>query len=163
MSHPAQTPKYLKDYQAPAHLIPKTELLFDIHPEHTQIQATLHIVPQDNAGDLILHGDAQLLAVQINGETQPENTYTLQSDTLTLHHTPAAPFTLTLTTRVEPQHNKSFDGLYASGGNLYTQCEPEGFRRITYHPDRPDVMSVHHRNPRRPNRLSRAAVQRQSY
>ena len=142
MSHPAQTPKYLKDYQAPAHLIPKTELLFDIYPEHTQIQATLHIVPQQGAGDLILHGDAQLLAVQINGETQPENAYTLQNDTLTLHHTPAAPFTLTLTTRVEPQHNKSFDGLYASGGNLYTQCEPEGFRRITYHPDRPDVMSI---------------------
>ena len=142
MSHSAQTPKYLKDYQAPTHLIPKTELLFDIYPEHTQIQATLHIVPQQGAGDLILHGDAQLLAVQINGETQPENAYTLQNDTLTLHHTPAAPFTLTLTTRVEPQHNKSFDGLYASGGNLYTQCEPEGFRRITYHPDRPDVMSV---------------------
>ena len=142
MSYPAQTPKYLKDYQAPAHLIPKTELLFDIYPEHTQIQATLHIVPQQGAGDLILHGDAQLLAVQINGETQPENAYTLQNDTLTLHHTPAAPFTLTLTTRVEPQHNKSFDGLYASGGNLYTQCEPEGFRRITYHPDRPDVMSI---------------------
>ena len=139
---PNQTPKYLKDYQAPAHLIPKTELLFDIYPEHTQIQATLHIVPQQGAGDLILHGDAQLLAVQINGETQPENAYTLQNDTLTLHHTPAAPFTLTLTTRVEPQHNKSFDGLYASGGNLYTQCEPEGFRRITYHPDRPDVMSI---------------------
>ena len=140
-----QTVKYLRDYAAPAHLVPKTELLFDIISEtEVRITATLHIEPQHDATELELHGDAKLHRIALNGETLPESRYTLNKDseTLTLHDMPAEPFVLTVETEVNPAANKSFNGLYASGGNLYTQCEPEGFRRITFHPDRPDVMGV---------------------
>ena len=140
-----QTVKYLRDYAAPAHLIPQTELLFDIIGEtEVRITTTLHIEPQHGATELELHGDATLHRIALNGETLPESRYTLNKDseTLTLHDMPAEPFVLTVETEVNPAANKSFNGLYASGGNLYTQCEPEGFRRITFHPDRPDVMGV---------------------
>ena len=140
-----QTVKYLRDYAAPAHLVPQTELLFDIIGEtEVRITATLHIEPQHGATELELHGDAALHRIALNGETLPESRYTLDKDseTLTLHDMPAEPFVLTVETEVNPAANKSFNGLYASGGNLYTQCEPEGFRRITFHPDRPDVMGV---------------------
>ena len=140
-----QTVKYLRDYAAPAHLIPQTELLFDIIGEtEVRITTTLHIDPQHGATELELHGDATLHRIALNGETLPESRYTLNKDseTLTLHDMPAEPFVLTVETEVNPAANKSFNGLYASGGNLYTQCEPEGFRRITFHPDRPDVMGV---------------------
>ena len=140
-----QTVKYLRDYAAPAHLVPKTELLFDIISEtEVRITATLHIEPQNGATELELHGDATLHRIALNGETLPESRYTLDKDseTLTLHDMPAEPFVLNVDTEVNPAANKSFNGLYASGGNLYTQCEPEGFRRITFHPDRPDVMGV---------------------
>ena len=140
-----QTVKYLRDYAAPAHLVPQTELLFDIiNDTEVRITATLHIEPQHGATKLELHGDATLHRIALNGETLPESRYTLDkgSETLTLHDMPAEPFVLTVETEVNPAANKSFNGLYASGGNLYTQCEPEGFRRITFHPDRPDVMGV---------------------
>ena len=140
-----QTVKYLRDYAAPAHLVPQTELLFDIiNDTEVRITATLHIEPQHGATELELHGDATLHRIALNGETLPESRYTLDKDseTLTLHDMPAEPFVLTVETEVNPAANKSFNGLYASGGNLYTQCEPEGFRRITFHPDRPDVMGV---------------------
>ena len=140
-----QTVKYLRDYAAPAHLVPQTELLFDIiNDTEVRITATLHIEPQHGETELELHGDAALHRIALNGETLPESRYTLDKDseTLTLHDMPAEPFVLTVETEVNPAANKSFNGLYASGGNLYTQCEPEGFRRITFHPDRPDVMGV---------------------
>ena len=140
-----QTVKYLRDYAAPAHLVPQTELLFDIiNDTEVRITATLHIEPQHGETELELHGDATLHRIALNGETLPESRYTLDKDseTLTLHDMPAEPFVLTVETEVNPAANKSFNGLYASGGNLYTQCEPEGFRRITFHPDRPDVMGV---------------------
>lgn len=136
----SQTIKYLKDYTYPQHLIPKVELLFDIYSHHTDVFATLHIEPQHQASELILQGSAKLLSIKKNDELLPESAYTVQDETLILHNMPTEPFTLHIHTQVEPQNNQSFNGLYASGGNLYTQCEPEGFRRITYHPDRPDVM-----------------------
>lgn len=133
---------YLKDYTAPTHLIPNVHLLFDIiSTQQVNVQAALHIEPQV-AGNLILHGDASLLSIELNGNTLPESAYCLdkKNETLTLLQTPNEPFVLTVHTQINPETNKSFNGLYASGGNLYTQCEPEGFRKITYHPDRPDVM-----------------------
>ncbi|ULJ70183.1 aminopeptidase N [Wielerella bovis] len=138
-----QIVKYLKDYTAPTHLVPKTDLLFEIEDTHTYVTATLHIEPQTSTqGGLKLPGDAELISLAINGEKQPENAYQLDTanETLIIKNTPNIPFILTIETRVEPSKNKSFNGLYESGGNLYTQCEPEGFRKITFHPDRPDVM-----------------------
>lgn len=136
----SQTVQYLKDYTAPTHLVPKVALLFDIvNTQCVDVTATLHIEPQIS-GSLKLHGGAKLVRLELNSETLPETAYTLENETLTLSETPAEPFILTVHTQINPEINKSFNGLYASGGNLYTQCEPEGFRKITFHPDRPDVM-----------------------
>ena len=137
-----QIVKYLKDYAAPNHLVPKVDLLFDVQNEYTDVIITLHIEPQNNEKTLILQGDAKLLMIQLNGERLPETAYSLVGEILTLPNMPTVPFTLTIQTRVFPEINKLFNGLYASDGNLYTQCEPEGFRKITFHPDRPDVMGV---------------------
>ncbi|SSY70629.1 aminopeptidase N [Alysiella crassa] len=137
-----QTVKYLKDYTAPTHLVPKTDLLFEINEQYTDVWATLHIEPQNGATELVLQGDVKLISIKKNDETLPETAYSLNpnDETLVLPNMPTEPFTLTIHTQVEPQKNKSFNGLYESEGNLYTQCEPEGFRKITFHPDRPDVM-----------------------
>ncbi|WII91273.1 aminopeptidase N [Kingella negevensis] len=137
-----QQTKYLKDYQAPTHLVPKIHLFFDIYADRTDVIASLYIEPQNGATELKLQGDAKLISIVLEGETLPETAYTYNKEieTLTLPEMPVEPFTLTIHTQVFPDTNKSFNGLYASGGNLYTQCEPEGFRTITYHPDRPDVM-----------------------
>lgn len=141
---PQQTAHYLKDYRAPEYLIPRLRLDFDIREEHTAVSAELSVEPQPQAGGtLILQGSAQLVALSLNGQRLPENAYRLENNVLTIPNVPAEPFTLTVETRLQPQHNKSLMGLYQSGGNLYTQCEPEGFRKITYHPDRPDVMGVY--------------------
>lgn len=137
-----QQTKYLKDYQAPTYLVPKIHLFFDIYADRTDVIASLYIEPQNGATELKLQGDAKLISIVLEGETLPETAYTYNKEieTLTLPEMPAEPFTLTIHTQVFPDTNKSFNGLYASGGNLYTQCEPEGFRTMTYHPDRPDVM-----------------------
>ena len=141
-----QTIKYLKDYTVPTHFIPKIELTFDIiSREKVLIDAILLVEPNaDNiSGSLKLNGSAHLLSLSLNNEILPETAYSLNIDEeiLTLHQVPTQPFTLTIQTEVNPETNKTLNGLYASGGNLYTQCEPEGFRTMTYTLDRPDVMS----------------------
>ncbi|MDO5357214.1 MAG: aminopeptidase N [Conchiformibius sp.] len=138
-----QQAKYLKDYRSPEYLVPHTALRFDIHDDHTLVTATLSIEPQPDAGALQLQGSAELVCLILNDQMLPETAYTLADDTLTVSRPPAQPFKLTIQTKLYPQHNSSLMGLYQSGGNLYTQCEPEGFRKITFHPDRPDVMSVY--------------------
>lgn len=135
-----KTIHYLKDYQAPAYLVPATELHFDIQDAHTVVTAHLRIEPQQAGAPLVLDGSAELLSVKINGsETQ---NYTLEDEKLTLADVPSQTFTVSVETLIRPSENKSLMGLYASGGSLFTQCEPEGFRKITFYPDRPDVMSV---------------------
>lgn len=141
---PRQTAHYLKDYRAPEYLVPRLRLDFDIREEHTAVRAELSIEPQPQAGGtLVLQGSAELVCLALNSQRLSENAYRLENNVLTISNVPARPFTLTVETRLQPQHNKSLMGLYASGGNLYTQCEPEGFRKITYHPDRPDVMGIY--------------------
>ena len=140
---PAQTVKHLTDYRPLAHRIHKVQLTFTLSPTATIVEAELHIVPQPNAPQsLTLDGSATLLALSLNGETQPETAYTQTAESLTLHRVPAEPFVLHITTQINPEANQTLNGLYASGGNLYTQCEPEGFRTMTYYLDRPDNMAV---------------------
>ena len=136
----AQTAKYLKDYRAPEYLVPQVRLDFDIRSEHTLVSADLSVEPQAGAGALVLQGSAELVSLALNGETLAPSAYTLAGETLTIAAVPAEPFTLSVRTKLYPHENKTLMGLYESGGNLYTQCEPEGFRKITFHPDRPDVM-----------------------
>ena len=136
-----KTVHHLKDYQAPAYLVSQTDLSFDIYDSHTDITAAVRFLPQRAGEPLVLDGSAELLSIALDGEAVQ---YGLdeKNGRLTIANPPSEPFTLTTATRVRPSENKTLMGLYESGGNLYTQCEPEGFRKITYYPDRPDVMAV---------------------
>ncbi|OSI12071.1 aminopeptidase N [Neisseria canis] len=133
------TVHYLKDYQAPDYQIRQTDLTFDIFDEETRISSRLNVEPVHTGKPLVLDGSAELVSVKLNGQEVEQ--YSLAAERLILENVPAEPFILEVETKVFPDKNKSLMGLYASGGNLYTQCEPEGFRKITFYPDRPDVMS----------------------
>lgn len=132
---------YLSDYQAPQFSIQQTQLLFTIEAQHTHVCADFIIQPHQHTSSLSLDGSAKLLAVRVNQQAHHDYVLDADNEQLHLHHLPNETFTLSIETLLYPQDNKSLMGLYASGGNLYTQCEPEGFRKITYYLDRPDVMT----------------------
>ncbi|WP_024301732.1 aminopeptidase N [Pseudogulbenkiania sp. MAI-1] len=140
----AQQPevKYLKDYQAPAFNLDRVDLKFDIFDEVTRVYSRLlvrrHSGHDDN--ELRLDGSARLMAVVLDGERLAEGRYRLDGEQLVIPDVPDS-FILEIETELDPAANTSLMGLYASNGNLFTQCEPEGFRKITYYLDRPDVMS----------------------
>lgn len=136
---------YLKDYRVPPFLIDSIDLRCELGETHTDIQAVMHLQrnPQSQAPakDLLLHGqDMELLSVAIDDKPLNPDQYQLNANSLRLLQVPQR-FVLTLRNRIKPQDNKALEGLYKSSGNFCTQCEPEGFRRITYYLDRPDVMS----------------------
>lgn len=134
----SKTVHYLKDYQTPAYRILETDLHFDIAEPQTVVKSRLTVEPQRIGEPLVLDGSAKLLSVKINGAAAD---YVLEGETLTITGVPSERFTVEVETEILPAENKSLMGLYASGGNLFTQCEPEGFRKITFYIDRPDVMS----------------------
>ena len=134
----SKTVRYLKDYQTPAYRILETDLHFDIAEPQTVVKSRLTVEPQRVGEPLVLDGSAKLLSVKINGAAVD---YVLEGETLTIAGAPSERFTVEVETEILPAENKSLMGLYASGGNLFTQCEPEGFRKITFYIDRPDVMS----------------------
>ena len=134
----SKTVRYLKDYQTPAYRILETDLHFDIAEPQTVVKSRLTVEPQRVGEPLVLDGSAKLLSVKINGAAAD---YVLEGETLTIADVPSESFTVEVETEILPAENKSLMGLYASGGNLFTQCEPEGFRKITFYIDRPDVMS----------------------
>jgi aminopeptidase N len=137
---------YLKDYRAPAFLIERTELRFELGEESTQVNARLR-VQRNPAADtpdapLVLDGEElELLAVRLDGRELQSHEWLQDADSLTLANVPDA-FVLEIVNCIKPQENTRLEGLYKSSGNFCTQCEAEGFRRITYYLDRPDVMSV---------------------
>ncbi len=141
-----QAPKaiYLKDYRAPDYLIEKTELHFDIYDGYTLVTSTLtlHSNPSTTAASqLTLHGsDVELISLSIDGKSLTTNDYEFAEETLTIKNTPTQ-FLLSCVTRIYPEKNTSLEGLYKSRSMYCTQCEAEGFRKITYYLDRPDVMS----------------------
>ena len=134
----SKTVHYLKDYQTPAYRILETDLHFDIAEPQTVVKSRLTVEPQRVGEPLVLDGSAKLVSVKINGAAAD---YVLEGETLTIADVPSERFTVEVETEILPAENKSLMGLYASGGNLFTQCEPEGFRKITFYIDRPDVMS----------------------
>ena len=134
----SKTVRYLKDYQTPAYRILETDLHFDIAEPQTVVKSRLTVEPQRVGEPLVLDGSAKLVSVKINGAAAD---YVLEGETLTIAGVPSERFTVEVETEILPAENKSLMGLYASGGNLFTQCEPEGFRKITFYIDRPDVMS----------------------
>ncbi|WP_459206175.1 aminopeptidase N [Pseudomonas sp. MLB6B] len=137
---------YLKDYQAPEYLIDETHLTFELFEDHTLVHAQLVMRRNPAHGDglpaLVLDGQhLELLSVQLDGQALSPDAYQLDADSLTLHPS-GERFTLDTSVRIHPESNTALEGLYKSGKMFCTQCEAEGFRKITYYLDRPDVMSV---------------------
>lgn len=137
----------LSEYRPPAWLVESVELDIKLHPTRTPVRATLRLKPNPAAGapaPLQLDGDGlNLVALKLDGAPLSADRYVASPDGLTIAQPPHGPFTLEIETLVDPQANTQLSGLYRSSGTYCTQCEAEGFRRITYFPDRPDVMAVY--------------------
>ncbi len=139
-------PIHLKDYRPPAWLVETVTLDVSLHPTRTKIRATLAFKPNPQSGPapLALDGDdLTLTSLKLDGTALPSESYVATSDSLLIAQPPNGPFTLEIETLVDPSANTHLSGLYRSSGTYCTQCEAEGFRRITYFPDRPDVMAVY--------------------
>lgn len=135
-----------KDYQSPAYLIDQTQLSFDLQEGYTDVHSQLSMRRNpDNDADtapLVLDGVAlQTLRIAIDGRELNETEYRIADEQLFIPSVPEA-FTFECVTRIDPDSNDALEGLYRSSGMYCTQCEAEGFRRITWYLDRPDVLSV---------------------
>lgn len=137
---------YLKNYQQPDFYIKNTDLDFQIFADKTVVRSRLEIEKniEKNAhqADLVLNGEElKLLSVAVDGEKLSDNAYQCSDKNLILSDLPNQ-FVLEIETQIHPDKNTALSGLYKSDGMFCTQCEAEGFRRITYYLDRPDVMAV---------------------
>ncbi len=143
-SSPGRTPTLLKDYQPPDFRVETVDLHFDLDPEATRVSNRMQIMRRDNSpanAPLKLHGETlRLTEVVMDGVPLQPDSYALTETGLSLPSPPDR-FTLEIETLLRPCDNTSLSGLYVSSGNFCTQCEPEGFRRITFFPDRPDVLA----------------------
>lgn len=132
----------LADYTPWPFALPKIALEVDLRGDHVLVTSHLSLEPLSTNVPLILRGvDLKLDGLAIDGESLNPSDWVQDADRLTLTRLPDRPFVLTTRCSIDPFNNTSLEGLYASGGMLTTQCEAEGFRRITFHPDRPDVLS----------------------
>ena len=138
-----QTSVHLEDYRPFPFKIPRIELNFDIQKQDVLVKADLHFEPVLQSSEpLRLQGvDLDLILIALDGQSLAPNAYSLNAAGLEIHAPPKQAFTLTTVCKLDPAANGSLEGLYSSGGMLTTQCEAEGFRRITFHPDRPDILS----------------------
>jgi aminopeptidase N len=134
------------DYKPPYYEVDSIELRFELGEETTIVRSRLAVRAgyDRSAGErpLVLNGQRLVLQeILLDGKALSAHEYELSEDSLTLHTVPPV-FTLEVETELRPQDNTFLEGLYRSGGMFCTQCEAEGFRSITYYPDRPDVLSV---------------------
>lgn len=135
---------YLEDYQVPDHLVDNVNLHFDLDAATTRVTNTMQIRrnPAGQSADLVLHGEQQdFVSLAMDGKPLQADAYQRSETRLVIPDAPAQ-FELEVVTEIHPDQNTALEGLYYSGAILCTQCEAEGFRRITYYPDRPDVMAV---------------------
>ena len=131
---------FLADYQPPAFLVDHVALEFTLHPTATRVRSTVKFRknPDSPITDFFLHGEnLNLLSAYINGVAVSP----IMSDSGLTCDVPETPFIWQSEVEIDPSANTSLSGLYMSNGMFCTQCEAEGFRRITYYPDRPDVMA----------------------
>ena len=140
----------LADYRPAPYRLERTDLIVRLFDEEALVQARLSLAPNPEAMQtavqppepLRLQGlDLELLEIRLDGQDLAPQAYSLSPECLTLCSPPQAAFVLETLVRIHPGRNTTLEGLYASGGMLTTQCEAEGFRRITFHPDRPDLLS----------------------
>lgn len=140
-------PVRLTDYRPPDWLVDQVELDFRLHPTDTRVTAKLSLRPNP-AGRLdapiVLDGDGlTLTGLALDDWPLGPNAFEVTPNALTIPVPPPRPLVLTISTRIDPSANTQLMGLYRSRGTYCTQCEAEGFRRITYFPDRPDVLAVY--------------------
>ena len=136
---------FLKDYIPPSYLVDVVDLHFDLDEDATIVRSRLVMrrneAAQSDDSTLVLNGShQQLLNIKLDGKELHAGEYQLTEEQLSIQEVPEQ-FTLEVESRINPRANTALEGLYLSSGLLTTQCEAEGFRRITYFPDRPDVMA----------------------
>jgi len=137
----------LKDYKPAAFLIDSVDLDINLEPEATRVTSRLKMRPNPAAdgkakGVVLMGQGLELVEVKLAGKKLAGKDYKVTDHDLTIKASPERAFTLELTTLCNPEANKALTGLYRSRGLYCTQCEAEGFRRVTYYLDRPDVLSI---------------------
>lgn len=143
MTDTSPQPKYRKDYCPPAYLVDDIAMDFDIQAAHTDVSTQMSVRrnPDAQGETWRLDGrEMELLKIAIDGKLIDASNYVLDGTGLTLSKLPQQ-FTLSIQNRIEPDANTALEGFYRSGEILTTQCESNGFARITYFPDRPDVLA----------------------
>ena len=139
-----ETPQAIKlaDYRPPAFLIDEVELRFDLKPNATRVKAELKVRRNGEHREPLRFNGERLkpISVAIDGRPLDDGQRSIDAEFLTIPDVPDA-FTLSTEVEIDPEANKALDGLYMSAGRFCTQCEAEGFRKITWWPDRPDVLS----------------------
>jgi aminopeptidase N len=140
-------PVRLENYRPPDWLVETVALDIALHPTRSRVRSTLTLKPNPDAAaaaPLMLDGDElNLVSVKLDGKALEAGAFTATPDGLTIAQPPQREFVLEIETAVDPTNNTQLMGLFRSSGTYCTQCEPEGFRRITYFADRPDVMAVY--------------------
>jgi aminopeptidase N len=139
-------PILLRDYRPPAFLIDTVALEFDLKPDLTHVRNRMRLRPNPACGEpettLRLDGEhIQLLELKLDGRVLPSGDYRVGPTDLTIRHVPKGAFTIEVVTTCRPESNKALQGLYRSRAIYCTQCEAQGFRRITYYLDRPDILA----------------------
>src|SRR6476469_3668291 len=129
MDQSTRQPKLLKDYAPPNYLVDTVELDFALDPKATRVKSKLRLRPNPKA-------DAAGRPLALDDDR-------LDEKSLTILNVPDRPFTVETVTLCDPEANTALSGLYRSRGTYCTQCEPEGFRRITFFLDRPDVLAIY--------------------
>ena len=135
----------LQDYRPPDWLVDTVHLDVSLHATAARVRARIGLRPNTSTpAPVVLDGDGlNLVSVAIDGKPLPKDAYAATPERLTISQAPPGPFELEIETLVDPSANTQLSGLYRSSATYCTQCEAEGFRRITYFPDRPDVMAVY--------------------
>ncbi|MEJ2346990.1 MAG: aminopeptidase N [Gammaproteobacteria bacterium] len=135
-------PIRLEDYTPPPYRVDSVDLRFELGEDATRVQARLAMVRSaPEPVPLRLDGrELELVSLQIDGQVLEHSAYSVDDEGLTIASVPEH-FVVEIETRLRPQDNTSLEGLYKSSGNFCTQCEAQGFRKITYFPDRPDIMA----------------------
>ena len=147
---PTQAPTILlSDYQEPAFWVETVDLHFTLDPNATRVKSTIKFTPNatctDGPHDLCLDGRMlKLISAAVDGNTLKDDEILLDTEGLTIPADliPQAGFIWTAEVEINPAGNTALEGLYMSNGMYCTQCEAQGFRKITYYPDRPDVMAI---------------------
>ena len=148
MHQSERRPKLLKDYAPPDYLVEEVDLDFRLDPSATRVRAKLRVRPNPkvSTGGLPLKLDGEGLTLEslaLDGRPVSPDAYAVDAKSLTIWAVPGHPFDLEIVTSCDPDANTALSGLYRSRGTYCTQCEPEGFRRITYFLDRPDVLAIY--------------------